>query len=424
MPAEDVEITAQWSINQYTITFMDTGDSTIPAMTQDYGTAVTAPADPEKVGYTFTGWDKAVPTTMPAEDMTITAQWSINQYTVTYVPNGGTEVAAETVDYGTVVTAPAAPAKSGCSFVGWYTDEELTAAYDFASPVAGDVTLYAKWSAIYSDDDDSSYISNPSYQIKIEDVENGAVTPSNRYVQSGSSVTLTVKADEGYALEDITVTDSKGNQVKVSEKNGKYTFKMPAGNVVVSARFAADGVNAFVDVDKADWFYDAVAYAKDNGIMAGVGEGKFDPAADLNRATVVQTLFNLDKDAYSGAPAVFSDVTAADWYYNAVNWAAAENVVAGMGDGTFGCLNGVTVEQLAVILRNYAMAKGEDVTASANLGQYTDAGEISGWAVDAMTWALDKDLLYVPGAQLTPTTTASRAQVAFALMNFCENVLK
>jgi uncharacterized repeat protein (TIGR02543 family) len=112
MPAEDIIINAGWRINQYTIHFNTDGGSAIADITQDYDTAITAPADPSKVGYTFTGWDKPIPARMPATGMTITAIWEINQYTITFNTNGGTAIAPITQDYNTAVTAPAAPTKT------------------------------------------------------------------------------------------------------------------------------------------------------------------------------------------------------------------------------------------------------------------------------------------------------------------------
>ena len=114
MPAYSQTITAQWRINQYTITFDYNGGTGTPAsITQDYNTAVTAPADPTREGYTFTGWDREIPATMPAENITITAGWRINQYTITFDYNGGTGTPASiTQDYNTAVTAPATPTRA------------------------------------------------------------------------------------------------------------------------------------------------------------------------------------------------------------------------------------------------------------------------------------------------------------------------
>ena len=138
MPAENVTITAKWKVNSYTITFDTAGGSAIAPITQDYGTAITAPADPTREGYTFIGWDKVIPTTMPAENVTITAKWKVNSYTITFDTAGGSEIAPITQDYGTAITAPANPTREGYTFIGW----------DKAIPTtmpAENVTITAKW---------------------------------------------------------------------------------------------------------------------------------------------------------------------------------------------------------------------------------------------------------------------------------------
>ena len=137
----NMTLTAKWTANSYTITFDTDGGSAIEPITQDYGTQITAPADPTREGYTFIGWDKAIPATMPAGDMTITAQWRINQYTITFDSNGGSAVAPITQDYGTAITAPADPTREGYTFIGW----------DKAIPEtmpAENITLKAKWKDI------------------------------------------------------------------------------------------------------------------------------------------------------------------------------------------------------------------------------------------------------------------------------------
>ena len=132
------EYWAKWEINQYTITFDTAGGSAIAPITQDYGTAITAPADPTREGYTFAGWDTAIPATMPAHNMTITAQWTVNQYTITFDTDGGSEVAPITQDYGSAITAPAAPTREGYTFTGW--DKTIP-----ATMPAGDMTITAQW---------------------------------------------------------------------------------------------------------------------------------------------------------------------------------------------------------------------------------------------------------------------------------------
>ena len=131
-------LTAKWQINRYTITFDTASGSEVAPITQDYGTTITAPANPAKTGYTFAGWDRESPTTMPAGDMTITARWQVNQYTITFKPeNGGQDIVIKQ-DYGTAITAPANPTKTGYTFAGW--DKTIP-----STMPAGDMTITARW---------------------------------------------------------------------------------------------------------------------------------------------------------------------------------------------------------------------------------------------------------------------------------------
>ena len=135
---DNITLYAKWAANTYTITFDTAGGSEIAPITQDYGTVITAPEAPTREGYTFIGWDKEIPTTMPAENMTVTAQWEINQYTITFDTAGGSEIAPITQDYGTAITAPANPTREGYTFIGW----------DKAIPEtmpAENITLKARW---------------------------------------------------------------------------------------------------------------------------------------------------------------------------------------------------------------------------------------------------------------------------------------
>ena len=138
MPAENITVKAQWEINQYTITFDTNGGSEIAPITQDYGTEITAPDNPTRKGYTFKGWDKEIPKTMPAENMTVKAQWEINQYTITFDTNGGSEIAPITQDYGTEITAPDNPTRKGYTFRGW--DKEIP-----KTMPAENITITARW---------------------------------------------------------------------------------------------------------------------------------------------------------------------------------------------------------------------------------------------------------------------------------------
>ena len=138
MPADNITVKAQWEINQYTITFDTNGGSEIDSITQDYGTKIIAPADPTRKGYTFKGWDKEIPETMPADNITVKAQWEINQYTITFDTNGGSDIAPITQAYGTEITAPDNPTRKGYTFKGW--DKEIP-----ETMPAENITITARW---------------------------------------------------------------------------------------------------------------------------------------------------------------------------------------------------------------------------------------------------------------------------------------
>ena len=138
---DNITLYAKWAANTYTITFDTAGGSEIAPITQEYGTVITAPEAPTREGYTFMGWDKEIPTTMPAENMTVTAQWEINRYTITFDTAGGSEITPITQDYGTAITAPADPTREGYTFIGW--DREIP-----TTMPAENITLKAKWKDI------------------------------------------------------------------------------------------------------------------------------------------------------------------------------------------------------------------------------------------------------------------------------------
>ena len=135
---EALTLTAKWTANRYTITFDTAGGSEVAPITQDYGTTITAPAAPTRTGYTFAGWDREIPTAMPAGDMAITARWQVNQYTITFKPENGGEDIVITQDYGTAITPPAAPTRTGYTFAGWDRESPTTMP-------AGDMAITARW---------------------------------------------------------------------------------------------------------------------------------------------------------------------------------------------------------------------------------------------------------------------------------------
>ena len=269
---------------------------------------------------------------------------------------------------------------------------------------------------------------NPNYRIDIPAAEGGTVTADPAAAKAGAKVTLTATPDEGYAVGTITVTDRFGDAVKVTENaDGTYTFTMPNGQVTVKATFVETEEPApampFTDVDENDWFYDEVVYVYENGLMNGVENNQFAPNTATNRAMLATILYRL-----AGEPAVsgdlpFTDVESGTWYTDAVLWAAQNGIVNGLGENTFAPMNTLTREQLVTMLYRYAEAKGYDVSASADLSGYPDAGQVQDYAQPAMAWAVAENIIQgMEDGTLKPAGNASRAQIATILMRFCEDV--
>ena len=168
----------------------------------------------------------------------------------------------------------------------------------------------------------------------------------------------------------------------------------------------------YTDVEEDAWYYDYVVYMVENGYMTGTSDTTFEPNTNLTRAMIAQILCNIE-DGTASATSAFTDVAADQWYTNAINWAAEQNLVSGYGDGTFGPNDPITREQMAVILYQYAVYKGYDVSASNNLSAFTDASSVSSWALPYVQWAVGAGILSGMGnGQLNPTGTATRAEIA------------
>ena len=259
-------------------------------------------------------------------------------------------------------------------------------------------------------------------------VSNGAVTVSPSRASYNQTVTITVTPDEGYELSSLTVTDRNGSTISLTKvSDTRYTFTMPRSAVTISASFAEEELVSslpFTDVSVDDWFYDMVEYVYDNGIMTGTSGTTFEPNATLTRAMMATVLWAMEGNPTAGSGS-YTDVSSGDWYYNAVRWATSAGVVNGVGDNTFAPNDPLTREQMAVMLYAYAVYKGYDTAASTAAESFNDSGEISGWALTAMNWAVDNGLLGgKPGNLLDPTGSATRAEIATILRNFCENIVK
>ena len=260
----------------------------------------------------------------------------------------------------------------------------------------------------------------PPQKPDIEDSAGGStdITP----VRPGETATIQSKPDQGYEVDKITVTDQNGKPVEVTVKpDGTYTFKQPNGKVKVEVTYkpvSTPWSNPFTDVSQDDWYYEAVQFVQEEGLMNGCGSGNFAPNLQLSRAQLAQILFNK-----KGRPGVdylpdFSDVGGEAWYTGAVRWAASQGIVGGYGDGTFGPDDPITREQLAVMLWRYS---GSPAATNKEL-HFTDEAEISSFALEALRWAVENGILNGSGdGRLGPQGQATRAQVAQMLKNFIEN---
>lgn len=277
----------------------------------------------------------------------------------------------------------------------------------------------------------------PSVTVKTESTANGSFTVSNKSAKTGDTVTVTPKADKGYVVDTVTVTDKNGKAVEVKvNEDGTYSFVMPATSaqpVTIKVTFKVEkcdgGKNCpsrkFTDVDQTAWYHEGVDYAIKNGLMVGTGETAFAPNATTTRAMVVTILYRLEGEPTVTKNIPFEDVSTGKWYSDAINWAATNQIVDGYGNGKFGPDDTITREQMAAILYRYASYKGYDVTGLANLTGFTDAGKVSTWATTAVRWAVDAGLIKGTGTTtLSPTSDSTRAQVATVLMRFCEDVAK
>lgn len=263
----------------------------------------------------------------------------------------------------------------------------------------------------------------PTYKPDITKPSGGgdtpSVSPSNP--KQGDTVTVTPKPDDGHEVGGITVTDKNGKPVEVTQKpDGTYTFKQPNGKVTIEVTYRPidrPWNNPFSDVSESDWFYEAVKFVHQRGLMNGYNDGRFGPNDNLSRAQLAQILFNKE-----GRPGVnylltFSDVAGEAWYTEAIRWATSQGIVGGYGNGMFGPNDPITREQLAVMLWRYS---GNPAATDKEL-HFNDADEISGFALEAMRWAVENGVLNGYGdGRLGPKGQATRAQVAQMLKNFIE----
>lgn len=217
---------------------------------------------------------------------------------------------------------------------------------------------------------------------------------------------------------DMKITDQNGKEIEVSSTgNDTYTFKLPSAQ---PNTLGWD--NPFIDVKEGAWYYDAVRYCHENGLMNGTTSNTFSPDIPTSRAMIVSILWRLEGSPATGRN-TFTDVPDEQYYADAVAWAASEDIVSGYSDDIFAPDEAITREQLAAILYRYAAYRSWGLSHDATLDSFVDAHIASAYATDALSWATDKNVISgMDDNLLTPKGNASRAQVASILMRICENI--
>ena len=464
MPAENMTVTAQWTVNQYTITFDTAGGSEVAPITQDYGTAITAPAAPIRTGYTFAGWSPALPATMPAENMTVTAQWTVNQYTITFDTAGGSAIAPITQDYGTPITAPADPTKTGYTFVGWspalpaampaenmtvtaqWRVNRYTITYDLDGGTADDNPtgytvetetftlknptrpgyIFSGWSGTGLTGEDNLTVTIPKgstgnrsytahwrynggyryYTIKATAGVGGSISPNgNVSVREGSDRTFTITPDKGYAVSNVKIDGKSIGAVR------SYTFENVRHAHTIEVSFMKAGgspqTGVFVDVATGSYYEDAVDWAVENGITKGTDDTHFSPDGICTRAQAVTFLWRAAGSPEPETRAMpFTDVPAGSYYYDAVLWAVENGITKGTSETRFSPDDTCTRAQIVAFLW-----RSEKSPAAGSRNPFADVKSTAYYA-DAVLWAVENDITKgTTNTAFSPDADCTRAQI-------------
>lgn len=376
------------------------------------------PDVPSRQGYQFTDWylddTKYDFNTAVTGDMTLTAQWTLDRYTISYNLNNGTATGnpdSYTVESDAITLNT--PTRPGYTFTGWSGtgltgENNLTVTIEKGS--TGERSYTAHWR--YNGGGGSS--SSPSYPVSVPDkTDHGSVTVSPKNASKGDTVTVTVKPDSGYVLETISVTDKNDNDLKLTDKgNGKYTFTMPTSKVEIKATFMEDNsvLNFFYDVPNDAYYFEAVKWAAENGITGGVGNSLFAPNQPCTRAQIVTFLWRA-----AGSPVVnylmpFTDVDEGAYYAEAVRWAASTGIVTGLTETTFGTDSVCTRAQAAAMIYRCAQAQGKGFTGAWMFHlPFTDVPE---WAYESVAWCYMNGVTTgVSETSFAPGNDCTRAQI-------------
>ena len=272
------------------------------------------------------------------------------------------------------------------------------------------------------------------YPPKVEETERGTVTVKPSSPQKGDKVIVIPTPEEGYTVDEVTVTDAGGKPVEVTPNDdGTYTFTQPSGKVTITVTFrpVTDTSDCprdencpmapFTDADRNAWYHDGVHYCVENGLMVGISQTAFAPDTAITRGMLVTILWRLEGSPIVDAPMAYDDVDPESWYAEAVRWGDSTGVVTGYGNGKFGPSDPITREQMATMLWRYVGSPEVD----GGLSSFADGQQTSSWAQPAMIWAAEQGLITgVGNGRLEPGGQATRAQAATILMRYIKNMEK
>ena len=360
-------------------------------------------------------YDPAVGKWMPAGELTpleVLVQCNNHQgqrYTITFNGNGGTpSVTSMTTIDQKLPELPTATHSGSYSFDGWYTEKNGGTKITTATLFDKDTTVYAHWTYTGSTGGGGGGVT--TYPITVKSAKNGDVTASHKSAAKGTTITLTVDPDKGYVLDTLTVLDGKDKDLKLTEKNGKFTFTMPASKVTVEAMFKASaptGKNPFIDVPAGSYYEDAVIWAVDKGITAGTSATTFNPNGICTRAQAVTFLWRAaGSPAAKSAVMPFTDVKAGSYYYDAVLWAVENGITKGTSDTMFSPDATCTRAQIVTFLW-----RSQKSPAAGMANPFADVAADT-YYIDAVLWAVKHNITVGTTFSIfSPDEECTRAQI-------------
>lgn len=336
------------------------------------------------------------------------------------------------------------------TFQGWYQgDILLSTETNYRIEVTEDTTIIGKFSSSASSSSGSSSAGSSSsssssmqYYIytQVQDEIGGSIKTSKSKAQEGTEITITVTPDEGYYLKSLQVLTEDGGRITAKlDEDSNYVFTMRDDVVTVVATFALgdsdtelepdtdsedDNVEIypeqlFYDVKTSNWFYPYVKYALENGLMSGMGDGRFGAEVDTLRGMIVTVLHSIAEKPNPIQPTLFDDVTYTDYYFLASLWASEAGIVSGIGDNNFGGSLPVTREAICTMIYKYALTQTDLITGSTYVSSFVDGDDINIWAQEAVNWCSANKIVngYDDGT-FKPQASANRGEIATMLTKF------